>query len=362
MATTRLSPSEPTGPWPAQQVLGAPIASLTMSEVLDIVDQRVDSREPLLLGVVNAAKLVNMRRDVTLREAVLESDLILADGMSVVWASHLLPSTSGGLPERVPGIDLMHGMLERGSRRRYRVYLLGARDEVVDISAATIEQMYPGVRVVGRRNGYFRSDQEEEIVGEIRASRADLLFVAMSPPKKEVFLARWHQELGVPVCHGVGGAFDVLAGKTRRAPPRWQRWGLEWLYRILQEPGRMWRRYLVTNTYFCAMVLREMIRRRSRRNGGRSGTPNGRRRTQGSRPGGMGKRQLTRAGASCDTNAEPGGMPEPGAIPKPQARACSCPREGEAPAEPPPSECRSHTTAPPEPPSPDHRDHAVASR
>ena len=243
-------------PWPVCTFSGVPIHALTMRQAISIVDETIEQRGRLLIGVVNAAKMVNMRRDESLRRAVLGCDVILADGMAVVWASRILRR---GLPERVPGIDLMHGILQRGDDRHYRVYLLGATDEVLRVSAARIAEDYPGVALVGTRNGYFEPDEEAEIAAEIRAARPDVVFVAMSPPKKELFMARWFATLDAPVCHGVGGALDVLAGKVQRAPKRWQRFGLEWLYRVKQEPRRMWRRYLVTNTLFCGMVLRELF-------------------------------------------------------------------------------------------------------
>ena len=229
-----------------------------MGQVLLVVEETIDRRGRLLLGVVNAAKVVNMRRDEALQQAVCKADLVLADGMAVVWASRLLGRR---LPERVPGIDLMFRMLRRAHERGFRVYCLGATDEVLQTVVDRVRTDYPGVVLAGRHHGYFREQEGPQIAAAIRAARPDMLFVAMSSPKKEQFLARWNGELCVPVCHGVGGAFDVLAGKTRRAPLGWQRWGLEWFYRVLQEPRRMWRRYLVTNTLFGWLVLSELVAR-----------------------------------------------------------------------------------------------------
>lgn len=244
---------------PVQDLLGVPISALTMDDALDRVDEAIAPRSRLRIGVVNAAKLVNMRRDAALRQDVLSSDLILADGMSVVWASRLLGRP---LPERVTGIDLMLGMLRRGARKGHRVYCLGATQEVLDRVAAHIAADYPGLQLAGRHHGYFGPAEEPVVAADIAAARADILFVAMTSPRKERFMARWGDQFGVPVCHGVGGSFDILAGKVRRAPQRWQRLGLEWLYRVKEEPRRLWRRYLVTNTVFCAIVLSELVRRR----------------------------------------------------------------------------------------------------
>jgi N-acetylglucosaminyldiphosphoundecaprenol N-acetyl-beta-D-mannosaminyltransferase len=241
---------------PVRDILGVPIAATTLEEALDLIDETIATNGRIQIGVVNAAKVVNMRRDAMLREDVLSSDVIFADGISVVWAGRLLGRP---LPERVAGIDLMHGMLERGRHRAYRVFCLGATDEILERTVAQIAIDYPGVQVVGHQNGYFSSADEPAVAAAIAASKANILFVAMTSPKKENFLGKWGKELGVNVCHGVGGSFDVMAGKVRRAPVMWQRLGLEWLYRVKQEPGRLWRRYLVTNTLFIMAVAREML-------------------------------------------------------------------------------------------------------
>jgi N-acetylglucosaminyldiphosphoundecaprenol N-acetyl-beta-D-mannosaminyltransferase len=248
---------------PTRSILGVPIAAVRLPDVLDIVHKTIVKRRKLQIGVVNAAKIVNMRRDTRLSEDVLSSDIILADGIAVVWASRLLRRP---LPERVTGIDLMFSMLERGSRHGYRVFCLGATDDVVSAVAARIATDYPGVKVVGVRNGYFTDEEEPAVAAEIAAADPDILFVAMTSPKKENFLGRWADRLPVRVYHGVGGSFDVMAGKVSRAPALWQGLGLEWLYRVKQEPRRLWRRYLVTNTLFVALVLRELFSRSSVRN------------------------------------------------------------------------------------------------
>ena len=241
---------------PVRDLFGIPVAALTMNEVLDEVERSVRARRRLHVGVVNAAKVVNMRRDEALQQDVLQSDLILADGASVVWASRLLRRP---LPQRVAGIDLMLAILERGPRRGYRIFCLGATPEVLAGATARMTADFPGLEMAGCHHGYFTPEEEPVVAAEIAASAADILFVAMTSPRKEQFLARWSPRLGIPVCHGVGGSFDVLAGKVRRAPPAWQRLGLEWLYRVKQEPRRLWRRYLVTNTLFAGMLATEFV-------------------------------------------------------------------------------------------------------
>jgi N-acetylglucosaminyldiphosphoundecaprenol N-acetyl-beta-D-mannosaminyltransferase len=245
-----------------RDILGVPIAAATMTAVVDHVHGAIVSRTPLQIGVVNAAKLVNMQRDSQLARDVLGCDVVLADGMSVVWASWLL---NRPLPERVAGIDLMHAIFERGARHGYRVYCLGATQEVLDRALSVLARDYPGIIFAGSHHGYFSAAEEAAVAADIQGARPDILIVAMTSPRKEQFIARWMHQLGVTVCHGVGGSLDVVAGKVQRAPAVWQRLGLEWLYRVAQEPGRLWRRYLVTNTLFIALVARELFGFRPRR-------------------------------------------------------------------------------------------------
>lgn len=254
-STNNITISDKT--FPISRLFGIPILAVRMQDALDIVHTAITRRESLQIGVVNAAKVVNMYRNPALGEDVLSSDAIFADGASVVWASHLLGAT---LPERIAGIDLMMEMLANGDQHGYRVYLLGASEEVNAKVAKNIAHDYPGVVVAGRRNGYFKEHEEEAIANDIAAAKADILLVAITSPKKEQFLARWSSKINIPVCHGVGGSFDVYSGKVKRAPLAWQRLGLEWLYRLLQEPGRMWKRYLVTNSLFCWLVVKELFR------------------------------------------------------------------------------------------------------
>jgi N-acetylglucosaminyldiphosphoundecaprenol N-acetyl-beta-D-mannosaminyltransferase len=243
-----------------RQVLGVWIDAMTMTQALRQCADAVQQRRYMCIGVVNAAKIVAMQRDDRLRQAVGSCHMVLADGQSVVWASQLLRVP---LPERVAGIDLFQVLLAEAAQRGSRVYFLGARPEVLAEMLARIGRRFPGLKVAGARDGYFRAEEEPEVAAEIRRSGADLLFVGMSSPKKELFLSRWGEATGASVVHGVGGSFDVLAGLTRRAPLWYQKLGLEWLYRAQQEPLRLGRRYLTTNTAFVALLTREMLRNRA---------------------------------------------------------------------------------------------------
>lgn len=246
------------GPIPAvRNLFGIPILAMNMGQVLAAIDSAITERKHLQIGVVNAAKIVNMKRNEMLRDDVLSSDMIFADGIAVVWASRILRRP---LPERVAGIDIMMGMLGNGNERGYRVYCLGASEGVLNKVVDRIRKEYPGIVVAGKHNGYFSEAEDADVAEDIAKARPDILLVAITSPKKEKFLAKWSQRIDVPVCHGVGGSFDVFAGKVQRAPEAWQRLGLEWLYRVKQEPRRLWKRYLVTNTLFCGMVFSEFIR------------------------------------------------------------------------------------------------------
>jgi N-acetylglucosaminyldiphosphoundecaprenol N-acetyl-beta-D-mannosaminyltransferase len=160
----------------------------------------------------------------------------------------------------------MERLLAEAEQRGWPVFLLGATAETSDRFVEVVRKRYPGVPVVGRRDGYFADDAA--VAEEIRASGAALLLVAIPSPRKEMFLAENLERMGSVLAVGVGGSFDVWTGKTRRAPTWMQRWGLEWLYRFGEEPGRMWRRYLIGNARFLALVGRERLRR----TGARSGT------------------------------------------------------------------------------------------
>ena len=243
---------------PVRDLFGISIAAVTMDEVLPLVDNAIVRRQPFQIGVVNAAKVVNMQRDQRLRDDVLASDIVLADGISVVWASRLVGRP---LPERVAGIDLMYRLLEQAAQKQHRVFCLGATAAVLSAAIADFRRRFPALIIAGSQHGYFDRADEAEVAAAIAASGADIVFIAMTSPRKEQFLARWSRALGVPVWHGVGGSFDVAAGKVERAPMLWQRLGLEWLYRVKQEPRRLWKRYLVTNTLFARMLLREWLRR-----------------------------------------------------------------------------------------------------
>ncbi|MEV6596534.1 WecB/TagA/CpsF family glycosyltransferase [Actinoplanes sp. NPDC051346] len=238
-------------------LFGIPVDALSLGEAVEVCMDAVDRGELLEVGVVNAAKIVKMCQDAALRDAVLGCDLIVADGQSVVWASRLLHRR---LPERVAGIDLFQRLLYMAEVEDRSVYFLGARPEVLERMVERVGAQHPDLRIAGSHHGYYCEDETAAIAEAVKASGADLLFLGMTSPKKEVFVATYGARTGAKVVHGVGGSFDVLAGVVQRAPLIWQRMGFEWLYRVLQEPRRLGGRYLTTNVAFVRLVAREWAR------------------------------------------------------------------------------------------------------
>ena len=235
---------------------GAKIDPLTMPETLDVVAEIIEQRKMTQHVVVNAAKLVMMQKDKELRDIVNSCGLINADGQGIVWGARLL---GVGVPERVAGIDLFTNIVHMASERNYKLYFLGATQNVVTKVVELFQSKYPKLQVAGFHDGYFKGSEETKIVEDIRHSQADVLFVAMGSPKKEIFISKYMRDMSVPFVMGVGGSFDVVAGVTKRAPLWMQRVGLEWFYRFLCEPKRMWRRYLVTNTVYLGMILKALV-------------------------------------------------------------------------------------------------------
>lgn len=244
------------------ELLGCSIDRLDMQATLARCEELIRTGDFGQHVAINAAKLVAMRGNPQLSDIVARCELVSADGQSVVWASRLVGDP---LPERVTGIDLMQELLGLAERRGFRVYVLGAKADVLARAERRIRERHPQLPLVGTRDGYFSDAQAAAVAAEIAALRPDILFVAMSSPRKEYWLGRYGPDLGVPFVMGVGGSVDVLAGVKRRAPALAQRLGLEWLYRLAQEPGRLWRRYLITNVRFMGLVGVEAARRRGQR-------------------------------------------------------------------------------------------------
>ncbi len=243
-------------------ILGMEFDAVTMAETLDKIDAFIGSGVPHKIFCPNVALYVWSRSDPELRRFYESCDLLPSDGMGIYYASRLLGNL---VPESVSAVFIFFRLLELASEKCYKFYFLGSREEVLEKALENARRQYPGINIVGSRNGYFSLEDEPRIVEDIRGSGADVLFLGMSTPMKERFVERNLEKMGVPVSLGVGGSFDVLAGVCRLAPIWMRKAGLEWFYRLIQEPGRMWKRYLTTNTIFGYLVFKEMFKRPLRR-------------------------------------------------------------------------------------------------
>lgn len=237
--------------------LGCPVDLLTMAETVDLARSAMRSRRRLQHVALNVAKFINMRSDPVLAADVANSDVVGLDGMGIVWGARALglPATS-----RVAGVDLLAELLAVCAKESFKPYFLGATPSVLNQAMQAARERHPSLVFAGWHDGYFKREQESDVVRDIRSSAADCLFIGMPTPRKERFLAAHRDDLGVPFIMGVGGSFDILAGAVRRAPVQIQKLGLEWLYRIYQEPGRMWWRYATTNTQFAGVLAQALIK------------------------------------------------------------------------------------------------------
>ncbi len=242
-------------------LMQCPFDRMTSQHVLEqCLEWCEGPRRSHTLLTINASLLCMMRRDHALREACLRGDLVVADGVPVVWVSRL---AGVPLPERVAGIDLMSRLLEMGSKHHLRAYFLGAKREVVEDLVRRVAQDHSGLVVAGARDGYFGPTEQSRVVAEIRESGPHMLFVGMPSPFKETWCEGNREALDVPLIMGVGGSFDVLAGRVGRAPRLMQSLGLEWSWRLAMEPRKMWKRYLLTNSEFLWLAAREILARRA---------------------------------------------------------------------------------------------------
>lgn len=232
-------------------IMNSYVNALTLDETVAQVERIIAERKPTQHVVINASKINLMEADPELAKIVNACPLINADGASILYAAKKL-----GVPlkERVTGIDLFQRLVAVAAEKGYGIYLFGAKEEVVLKVKAIFEKQYPSLRIVGYRNGYFTEADEPEIAADMAASGADMMFVAFSSPKKEYWVHKYLEQLNIPFVMGVGGSFDVVAGVTDRAPQWMQDHSLEWFYRFIQEPGRLWKRYIVGNAKFVALV------------------------------------------------------------------------------------------------------------
>lgn len=221
------------------EILGVPVDNVTMAGALEFVDQCIAARRQGAILAVNPEKVMRARQDEELLACLRSAALLIPDGVGVVTAARLLGLAR--MPGTVPGADLMEAICAHGAGRGYRVYLFGAQPEVNEKARDVLRRKYPGLVLAGGCDGYVQPEEMPRVVDEINRSSADILFVALGSPRQEQWIARWLPSLQVSVCQGVGGTFDVIAGTVKRAPRAVRSARLEWAYRLVCQPSRLWR-------------------------------------------------------------------------------------------------------------------------
>lgn len=253
---------------PRITILNTLVDVLDMPQTVGLVERYIQTKTPLHLMGVNADKINEIQRNEQMRQIVNSCGVINADGASVIWASKFLKKP---LPERVAGIDLMDNLIGLSARKGYSIYLLGARQEVVEKTAEILKKRHPQLNLVGIHNGYLKENDWTDISNELKKVSPDIVFVGITSPLKEYLIEFLQRHGHTAVFMGVGGSFDVISGKIPRAPIWMQKRGLEWLFRVLQEPRRLFKRYFVGNLVFIKSVILE----RFRKSGGRSNNAGG---------------------------------------------------------------------------------------
>ncbi len=264
--TGRHSPAR-SNDWPIA-ILGVPFDHVTISDAIARIEDMIAARRPRYVVTANVDFLVQAHRDVELRRILLDADLVLCDGTPLVWASHWL---GNALPERVAGSDLVPALIRNAAEKHHRIFLLGAAEGVAAEATARLKEQYPSLAIVGHYSPPFSALLEmdhEEIARRVRAAKPDILLVSFGCPKQEKWIAMHHRSLGVPVAIGVGATLDFLAGRVKRAPDWMRRSGTEWLYRLAQEPRRLYKRYAHDLVYFLPTLVGQSLRL-----GGRHRTP-----------------------------------------------------------------------------------------
>ncbi len=217
------------------EILGVGVNSLRMADAVNLVEKYMDDRANVIVATANAEMLMNATRDADLKRILNSAALVVPDGAGTVWAAHQL---GYDMPERVAGYDLAQELMKRAPQKDRRIFFFGSAPGVADKAKLKAEELYPGINIVGTRNGFFTEQDIPDILEEIKKANPDLLLVALGVPKQEKFLDKYYKELGVPVSIGVGGTFDVMAGVMKRAPLWMQKAKLEWLFRGMLQPKR----------------------------------------------------------------------------------------------------------------------------
>lgn len=235
-------------------IIGVPVDCLTMEQALEWVDAMAGWGGPRMVIAVNPEKVMRARKDPALLGVIQRAGLLIPDGIGIVFAARLLRL---GVMERVPGSELMPAICERAARDGHKIFLFGATPEVNQRAATVLRDRFPGIRIVGTRHGYVTERGMAAVLQQINDSQADVLFVALGSPAQELWMDRYLPRLRVKICQGVGGTFDVLSGKVKRAPPLFRTMHLEWFYRLVLNPARLLRQSALP--LFALQVLRKRV-------------------------------------------------------------------------------------------------------
>ncbi len=236
-------------------ILGCQVDKVNTDEALRYIEERIEEKDPAHIITLNAEIVYRAFQDAQLREVINKADLNTPDGIGIVWAARQLGVS---LQERVTGIDLLERLCALAAGKAWRLFFLGAAPGVAERAASKLSVRYPGLVVVGTGDGFFREEEEEMLVARIKSLSPHILFVGLGAPKQEYFIRRNLESLAIPVCMGVGGSFDVIAGIKKRAPEFFIKLNLEWLYRLSAEPSRFRRQLALPS--FVSLVLKQKWR------------------------------------------------------------------------------------------------------
>lgn len=237
---------------PTVNLFGINISKLGMKETMRSLTEAVESGKPHQVITANPIMVMAALEDPAYMKIMQEAEMVVPDGTGVVWAS---AKAGNPVAERVTGFDLLHELMKESERRAWRIYLLGSAPEVIQAAKERLQNLYPKAVIVGARDGYFSGNEDQQVVEAIKAAAPQILFVARGADTQEPWIAKYKQELGVPLMMGVGGSLDVISGRTKRAPKLMQQMHMEWLYRLLKEPTRF--RRMLALPKFAVKVLKE---------------------------------------------------------------------------------------------------------
>ena len=236
------------------EILGVKVDAVTMAQAVERVEKLIAAQKNSIVATVNAEMLLRATQDDDFKKILNSAELVVPDGAGAVWAARHLGYE---MPERVAGFDLVQELMKIAPAKGYKFFLFGASPGIADKAQIKAQELYPRIKIVGTRNGYFTAADELEIIAQIKNSKPDILLAALGVPKQEKWLAAHKDELNIPVSIGVGGTFDVMAGVVKRAPVWMQRAKLEWLYRAMLQPSRAGR--LVALPKFVWKVINSCI-------------------------------------------------------------------------------------------------------